>query len=700
MELDSSAEARPRLWKILLLLALTVLSYTSALKGGYIWDDDDYVTTNKTLETAGGLARIWTEPHASPQYYPLVFTTFWIERQVWGLNPFGYHLVNVLFHACTACLLYYLLLLLQIPGAWLAAMVFAVHPVNVETVAWISERKNVLAGFFYMLSSIALLRFYGVGRLERGHEEREGGTKNTKNMTGGQGEAAHSTAAPLRQDTKRTRGRTKSPLPPFRKGGKVETAFNTPAPPEQTLKKRARGERETNHPPFVRGGRGVSMTDSDSPPLLKGGWGDFTTRLRGFIACPSRAFEPGTSRENLLCYFAGLLLFGCALLSKTVTCTLPAALLVVLWWKRGRVTLDEALSLAPLFVVGAGMGLLTAWLEHTHVGAHGADWGLSFIERFLVAGRVLWFYAWKLLWPANLCFNYERWVIDGRVWWQYLYPLAAAVVLLTLWLARGRIGRGPLAAALFFAITLFPALGFFDVFPFRYSYVADHFQYFATIGPITLAVAAVCRYVSKHHREHMRPFIAAAAVIVSILAVITWRQGNMYADAWTLWSETLSRNPGSIMAHNNIGSLLSKQGKHQEAMAHFEEALRVRPEFEITNYNVSMTYYNMGVELATQGMIDEAIEHYEKALRVRPDFARALNNLGSLLAQKERIDDAVRCWAKAVEIKPDYAGAHYNLLLGYTQLGDSVAARRQLDRIKSLDPALAEKARQMVQGMD
>ncbi len=114
---DPNHACRPKLWKILLLLSLTVLSYTSALKGGYIWDDDLYLTENKTLTSVHGLARIWTEPHARPQYYPLVLTTFWLERYLWGLNPFGYHLVNVLLHASVACLLYYLLFLLDVPGA-------------------------------------------------------------------------------------------------------------------------------------------------------------------------------------------------------------------------------------------------------------------------------------------------------------------------------------------------------------------------------------------------------------------------------------------------------------------------------------------------------------------------------------------------------------------------------------------------------
>jgi tetratricopeptide (TPR) repeat protein len=584
-------------WKLLLLLAVIFLAYTSAINCGYIWDDDMYVTDNATLASAGGLARIWATPQASPQYYPLVFTSFWLEHRLWGTDPLGYHLVNVLLHACLACLLYYLLLRLEVPGAWLAALVFAVHPVHVETVAWISERKNVLSGLFYMLSAIALLRFYRIGR----------------------------------------------PTPFFlpRTAGASERPSTSSQPKE--------------------------VRNSLSSPI-----GVF----------PLRGFSP--SRENLLNYCAGLLFFAFALLSKTVTCSLPAALILVLWWNRGRITAREALSLAPFFALGAGMGLLTAWLERTHVGAGGADWGLSIAGRFLVACRALCFYVSKLLWPVGLSFNYERWIVDAAAWWQYIYPLAVAAALLLLWVARGRFGRGPLAAALFFIVSLFPALGFFDVFPFRYSYVADHFQYLASIGPITLVVGAAAALVSPHYRKRPRLVTAASILPIAFLAAMTWHQGHKYADARTLWEETLKNNPRSFLAHNNIGSLLSKQGKRQEAMEHFAEALAVNPDFE-------KAHYNMAVELAALGKTKEAVEHYEAAHRLDPRDPSALNNLGSLLAQSGRIEDAVRCWSGVVAIRPDYTGAHYNLLMAYRQLGDQLAAQKEYGRIRDLDPALAAK---------
>src|SRR5262249_6329783 len=153
---------------------------------------------------------------------------------------------------------------------------------------------------------------------------------------------------------------------------------------------------------------------------------------------------------------------------------------VVHWWKNGRLRRDEIVRLVPFAVIGASLGMLTIWIEKHQVGAEGAEWSFGLPERCLIAGRALWFYAGKLIYPARLCFTYPRWQVDATAWWQWLFPLGALGVVVALWLARARVSRGPLGAVLFFAITLGPALGFVDVFPMRFSFVADHFQYLAS----------------------------------------------------------------------------------------------------------------------------------------------------------------------------------------------------------------------------
>jgi tetratricopeptide (TPR) repeat protein len=252
------------------------------------------------------------------------------------------------------------------------------------------------------------------------------------------------------------------------------------------------------------------------------------------------------------------------------------------------------------------------------------------------------------------------------------------VVLIVLWLLRSRIGKGPLVAALFFAGTLVPALGFFNVYPFLFSYVADHFQYLACIGPITLvagACAAICQRTGPRGRD--LGTLAAAAVLL-LLGVSTWQQTHVYQDVETLWRDTLTKNPKAWLAHNNWGVVLAQKGKLQEAMEHYEQALRFKP-------NYADAYYNLGNSLSQAGRIEDAIGRYEQALRIYPDHAEAHNNLGLALDRAGRPQEAMEHWEQALRIKPHMAEAHYNLGNSLSQLNkleDAIGHYEQALRFK------------------
>jgi tetratricopeptide (TPR) repeat protein len=537
------------LWAGLIVL-LTLLAYIPAMCGGYIWDDNAHITDNATLRSSDGLAKIWFNPKVLPQYYPLVHTTFWVEYHLWQLHPFGYHLVNVLLHAFNAILLLLVLRYLRVPGAWLAAAFFALHPVQVESVAWITERKNVLSGFFYLSSALAYFRF--------------------ANVT----------------------------------GDLVDTSLS-----------------------------------SDIDPLTS----TKSSRSWGFYA---------------LSFF----LFFCALLSKTVTCSLPAAILLVLWWKRARICWRDILNLIPYFVVGALFGLTTVWLEKYQVGAYGEEWALSFLDRCLVAGRALWFYAGKLLWPHKLTFIYPRWLIDAGVWWQYIFPAAALAVISILWVMRSRIGKGPFVAIAFFAGTLVPALGFFDVYPMRFSFVADHFQYLASIGLIVLAAAAMTAFFERLGPWQKTIGSVGCMAVLFVFGVLVWKQSTIYGDAETLYRDTISKNPHAWMAHYNLGVLLVNRGRSDEVMTHFSEALRLQPDD-------ADTHYNLGVALEKQGRLEEAMAHFSEAVRLRPDYADAHYSMAVILARQSKFEEAISHYAKALRARPLYAEAHNNLGVALFSLG-------------------------------
>jgi len=292
-------------------------------------------------------------------------------------------------------------------------------------------------------------------------------------------------------------------------------------------------------------------------------------------------------------------------------------------------------------------------MERNYLGAEGPDFTLTLVERFLVAGRAVWFYLGKLVWPADLMFVYPRWRVDLGDWWQYLFPLGALAALTGLGLlARRR--RGPLAGALIFVGTLFPALGFFNVYPFVYTYVADHFQYTASLGIIVPAVSKLASAVRPGTR---RLAVAAACLALAALGALTWQQCGMYRDFETLFRETLKRNPTCWMAHNNLGVFIGQTpGRTEEAIQHYREVVRLKPDY-------AMAHYNLGLALSqAPDRLPEAIEEYRSALRIGPDSAEAHNNLGLALSRiPGRLPEAIEEYRAALRIDPDSAEAHNNL---------------------------------------
>ena len=498
------------------------------MSGGFVWDDGDYVTENPTLRTLDGLQENWTATHENYQYYPLALTTFWIEYHLWGLNPVGYHILNVLLHGSNALLVWVLLRRLEVRGAWLGAAIFGLHPVHVESVAWITERKNVLSLFFYLLAALSYLQFVS---LERSKEPADAGT---------------------------------------------------PSPAKGRLG------------PAQRGAAGHA------------GW---------------------------LYYCLSLGLFTGALLSKTVTLTLPAAMLLVIYWKRGRIRARDVVQLAPFFAVGLGLGLVTAWVETHQMRAQGQYWSLTVLERCLIAGRALWFYAGKLVAPVNLTFFYPRWEVSTAVWWQFLYPTAALAAVGGLWVSRKRLGRGPLVAVLFFAGTLTPALGFFNVYPMRYSFVADHFQYHASIGLIALGAAALASVFALCDRRLPRAGLALGGALIIVLGVQTWEQGKTYKDLETLCQRTLARNPSAWVAESLLAELRENDGRYEEALAHDRRALELNP-------NDPDLKNNVGTTLAQLGRYEEAVAVFKSVLAQHPDLAATHGWLAMALHSLGRDEEA------------------------------------------------------------
>ncbi len=386
-------------------------------------------------------------------------------------------------------------------------------------------------------------------------------------------------------------------------------------------------------------------------------------------------------------YSLALGLFVLALLSKSVTATLPAALLVVLWWQRGRLRWTRDVGpLLPWLAVGAGAGLFTSWVERNYVGAEGPDFALTLLERCLLAGRVIWFYLAKLAWPVNLVFVYPHWTLDTGVWWQYLFPLGVLALAAALMLLARR-QRGPLAGFLFFAGTLFPVLGFLNVYPFIYSYVADHFQYLACLGVVVAAASGLTLALARMPASFGRTAPVVPVVLLTMLAVLTWRQSATYRDVETLYRDTLRHNPSSWFAENNLGAFLSEtEGRLPEATAHIDAALRIKP-------SSAEAHYNLGNALAKiPGRIPDAISQYETALQLRPNFPEAEDNLGALLSKiPGHLPDGISHLEASLRLRPNFPSALTNLGAALSDIpGRLPEAISDLETVLRIDPNLAE----------
>ena len=427
-----------------LLTALVFVAYFPILQtAGWIWDDGDYIVNNPLLHSIEGLRRIWVDSSATPQYYPIVHSTFWFEFQLWGLKPVGFHSVNVFLMVGVALLFWRLLLRLHLPGAWWIAALFAVHPNHVESVAWVTERKNMLSMFFLLA---ATLRYWS----------------------------------------------------------------------------------------FIETGR----------------W---------------RA------------YVESLALFAAGLLSKTVIAFMPPALFLLLWWKKPQDLKKHLIPLAALFLAGGWMGWRTAMLEVSQVGAEGAAWAWSVAERFLLAGKILWSYAVHLVAP-NPVFLYPKWMPDTSDWMQWMYLVSAVLLPVMLLCFSKRVGRGPLVGMLIFGGALFPALGFLNVYPMKFSFLADHFQFHAN-----LAFFAVVGVLLVKLPFPPRPRIALASLALVGCIGMDWSLAPAYESEQALWEDTVEKNPTAWMAWHNLGGLYAEQRREKESYACYEKAVAIERDPKLLN---------------------------------------------------------------------------------------------------------------------
>lgn len=529
---------------VLGLALLIVISYWPALAGGFVWDDVAF-SEEKTIHQWSGLWKIWFAPSAignEGHYWPITYTTFWLEHKLWGLEPLGYHLVNVLLHVANTVLLWRLMLRFLVPGALAIAALFAVHPLHVESVAWIIERKDLLSALFYLSAVFMWVRF-------------------------------------------------------------------TEAP------------------------------------------------------------HPGR-------YCAALVLFVAGMLSKSITVTLPAALLIWHWWLYGRISRYDVLRLAPFFLVG--LAVTAADLMY-YTSRESLALGYSFAERILIAARALWFYVGKLLWPTDLMVIYPLWKIQAGNLLGWLYVAAAVGLTAALWFLRQYLGRGPLASVLFFVVTLSPVLGFIDYGYMKFSFVADRFQYLAGIGLMALLVGSATLGASRLP-DMLRHIVTGMFVsVLVVLAALSWQQSKIYRDEVTFFSHIAEHNPAAHDVYINLGNSLFRAGRTEEAYAASLAAVEYRP-------GSAKAHTNLGYALLSMERLDKAQVHLSRALELNPRNIFARQNMAQLKRQQGRHEEAVEQFSEILEKNPSNARVHAGLGLSLYDLGRHEEAIASMERALELEP--------------
>lgn len=523
------------------IVLVTLAVYLPAIRGGFVWDDYTLITENRLVKANDGLYRFWCTTEAA-EYYPLTYSLWWLEWRLWGATPMGYHVVNVLLHAVNAILVWIILRRLKIPGAWFAAVVFAIHPVNAATVAWICEQKSTLSMLFYTVAILLYLRF------------------------------------------------------------------------------------DEEHC-----------------------WRWYGLSLAAFLL---------------------------ALLAKTAVVMLPIVLLGCVWWTRGQARWKDVLYSSPFFILSAGLGLLTIRVHHSQLVMESAARAAGFASRLATAGWVPWFYLSKALLPFNLTAVYPQWQVDASRWVSYVPGLILAGSLTLFWWNRNTWGRPFFFGFGYFVAMLFPVLGFFDQSFYRFSLVADHWQYYSLAGVVGLVGAMGCR-ISGQTRA------VAGVAVLTVLGLMTSERAGVYASEETLWRDTVEKNPAGWMPHYNLGTILLQAGKLEEAIVQFEQAARLRPD-------LVKVHSNLGIALAQAGRVQEAVAQFERALQIDPHLFEVHGNLGHALMIQGKMPEAITHWKQALQIKPESADVHYDLGLALEQIGQIAEAIKHYELALKFKPDYTE----------
>jgi protein O-mannosyl-transferase len=633
-----------------LIVLLTLVVYLPALRGGFIWDDGMLITENSMIKAGNGLYRFWLT-RESLDYWPLTSTAWWLEWRLWGASAVGYHVLTVLWHALNAVLVWMVLKQLKVPGAWWAALVFALHPVNVATVAWISEQKNTLSMLFYLTSLLLYLKFDGEGRW------RWYGLSLVAFLLALLSKAAVVMLPVVLLGCVWWR---------HRRIGRQQLWYSLP----YFVLSLALGlvtiwfqHHQAAHAEVARSGGPFAR-------LAAAGWMPWfylyqdLLPLRLNMIYPQWEIDPA----DWVVYVPGVLLVGGLLL---------------LWWKRrswGRPLLFGlgyfVITLFPVLgffdqsyhrftlvadhwqyysIVGVSALVVAGWEKLLHrVGERGRSGSaLVGVAALLALAVATWTRAGvyansETLWQDTVTKNPQAWAGHNN-----------------LGLALLQAGQPEKAAAAFQrALQLKP----------------DFADACNNLGIALKRTGRFSEAIRSYEQAlQIKPNFAEAYYNLGDAL----EQVGRIEDAINQYEQALRIQPDLTEAHYSLGGALVRLGRVEEGMKHWEQALRIKPDYV-------GAHVNLGNVLLNSGQAREAAEHYEQALRLKPDYAEAHSNLGVALMRLGRTPEAIAHFEQALRINPDFAEAHYSLGGALEQDGRIVEATEQYKQALRIKPDLIE----------
>ena len=643
---------------LIILAALFVFS--PAFHGTWLWDDDQEIFQNAVLPDPMGLWKIWFAPTGA-DYLPLKTTVIWLLWRVFHNEPTGYHLVSIGLHIVGSLMVWRLFSRLGMRAAWLGGLLFAVHPMIVESVSWVSELKNTLSLPLLLLAMFAFLNF-----------------DETKRQ--------HYYVLSIVLFLAAILCKSAVIMFPF-----VIVLY------AWWKRELFTGEEFRAEVPWIRVGTGIGFGLLVGLPI-----GAFVSYWLqpptvGVVGTPSEYFrnimvlltnsDLKAAREIMLytaCSFGAIGALVALLASAPKFCL----------WLWGKLWFA-----APFFVVSLVIGLVTIYNQHGRaIGTETIPVG-GIVSRTATAGLAIIFYFFKCVLPQTEFISgwfpttsrhlveqipiYPVWKVDPPAAWMFLAWVVIAAVLWAMWRKKDTWGRPVLLGLGFFLINIFPVLGFITMSYMRITWVSDHFVYLPIIGLIGLLTAGMGAYYETLTGASRRLAIVACAFFFGLMILQSQRYSGVFAGEEEMWSYTLARNPNAWQAHSRYGKVKIEKGQQEEAFFHLSEAARLRPD-------LAETHNNLGAVLEQRGRTEEALEQIRKAHEIAPDILIYEVNLANLMVRMGRHQEASEHFRELLKKEPNNPTFLCNYGVTLYFLGQNDDAIEYFNRALQLNPELKD----------